>query len=322
VASELASDAAGEGGGGEGGEDHLHQLRVGLRRLRSALRFFDGWTTPVDPDWPQALTQLFRQLGVARDRDALAASLLPALREAGAPLFELPPAPPGPTPRELLRLPESTQTLLTGLALQIGAPVAGDAPAPLTARRTVADASSSVIDDGRALPKAAARRLALWHRRIVRAAKRYDDLSDDARHRLRRRVKRLRYASEFTASLYRPKAVARYLARLAPLQESLGRYNDLCVGLETYRAAVGDDSRAWFAIGWLVARRDVLLRQSEKALVRFAASEPFWEPAKGRAKRRAKHRTKDRAKHGPKLRDKHRDKHRPKAGRGAKKRSG
>lgn len=71
-----------------------------------------------------------------------------------------------------------------------------------------------------------------------------------------------------------------------------------------------------------VARRDVLLRQSEKALVRFAASEPFWEPAKGRAKRRAKHRTKDRAKHGPKLRDKHRDKHRPKAGRGAKKRSG
>jgi CHAD domain-containing protein len=121
-------------------------------------------------------------------------------------------------------------------------------------------------------------------------AKRYGELSDDERHSLRKRVKRLRYATEFTASLYRPKAVARYLARLAPLQDSLGRYNDLCVGLDTYRAAVGGDSRAWFAIGWLVARRDVLLRQSEKALLRFAESEPFWEHAKGRAKRRSKDR--------------------------------
>ena len=286
-----ASQVASEEPGAAGSEDYVHQLRVGLRRLRSALRFFDGWSTPVDPAWGEALTRLFRQLGAARDRDALAASLLPALREAGAPLFELPPAPPGPTPTELLRTPASTQALLTGLALQIGAPVAdapGDTPAPLVARRTLADATSEVIDTGPALSKAAARRLARWHRRVVRAAKRYGELSDAERHSLRKRVKRLRYATEFTASLYRTKAVARYLARLAPLQDSLGRYNDLCVGLETYRAAVGDDSRAWFAIGWLVARRDVLLRQSEKALVRFAASEPFWDHAGGRGKHRAK----------------------------------
>ncbi len=292
ITSSASSASSADYEGSKGSEDHVHQLRVGLRRLRSALRFFDGWATPVDPAWQDALTQLFRQLGVARDRDALAASLLPALRRAGAPLFELPPAPPGPTPKALLRMPESTQTLLTGLALQIGAPVADtsdDASMLLVARRTLADASSEVIDTGPALAKAAARRLALWHRRIVRAAKRYGDLSDDERHSLRKRVKRLRYATEFTASLYRPKAVARYLARLSPLQESLGRYNDLGVGLETYRAAVGDDPRAWFAIGWLVARREVLLRQSEKALVRFAASEPFWEHAKSRPKHRAKH---------------------------------
>ena len=61
------------------------------------------------------------------------------------------------------------------------------------------------------------------------------------------------------------------------MQDSLGRYNDLCVALETYRAAVGDDPRAWFAIGWLTARRDVLLAESEAVLKQFARQRPFWK---------------------------------------------
>ncbi len=120
-------------------------------------------------------------------------------------------------------------------------------------------------------------RLQRWHRRVVRAAKLYEDLDDVARHTLRKRVKRLRYAAEFAASLFKAKAVARYLARLAPVQESLGRYNDLCVGLATYRCAVGDDPRAWFAIGWLTARREVLLAESVAALKDFARCEVFWK---------------------------------------------
>lgn len=272
-----ASDAAGE----EGDADHVHQLRVGLRRLRTALRFFDGCKPPLERGCAEALTRLFRQLGVARDRDALAASLLPALRKAGAPLLELPPAAPGPTAAELVRAPEATLALLTVLAFQI------DAQAPSSAI-TRAAASPQTIDDAAPLEQVVAGRLDRWHRRIVRTARRYETLDDTARHRLRRRVKRLRYACEFSASLFRAKPVARYLARLAPLQESLGRYNDLYVGLETYRAAVGDDPRAWFAIGWLVARRDELLAESSKAIRRFAGSKPFWDDGKARpeAKRR------------------------------------
>ena len=120
-------------------------------------------------------------------------------------------------------------------------------------------------------------RLACWHRRVVRAGRRWAKLDDPSRHALRRRAKRLRYAAEFAASLHDGEAVARYLARLAPVQDSLGRYNDLCVGLATYRAAVGDDPRAWFAIGWLTARRDVLLAESAAVLKDFARSKPFWK---------------------------------------------
>ena len=148
------------------------------------------------------------------------------------------------------------------------------------------DPEPPAADPGPSLAEAAAQRLARWHRRIVRAARRYDELTDAERHLLRKRVKRVRYATEFTAALYRRKAVARYLSLLAPLQDTLGRYNDLCVGLETYRAVVGDDARAWFAVGWLVARRDELQARSKKALARFAAGKPFWGDATRRARKR------------------------------------
>ncbi len=270
---------ASEIAGGPCSDEHVHQLRVGLRRLRTALRFFAGWTVPVDPAWAEHLTALFRQLGVARDRDALAASLLPALREAGAPLFELPPAPEGPTPTELLRAAGATLLLLDLLAYQVSgaaAPAvpAGTNPAPEASPVPEPWAAASLADT-------VADRLQRWHRRVVRAAAHYGELDDMARHRLRKRVKRLRYAAEFAASLYKGKAVARYLAQLAPVQDSLGRYNDLCVGLATYRSAVGDDPRAWFAIGWLTARRDVLLAESVATLKRFRRAEPFWRVHRG-----------------------------------------
>ena len=261
---------------------HVHQLRVGLRRLRSALRFFDGWTTPLDAQAVESLTSLFRQLGAARDRDALAASLMPELQAAGAPRFALPAAPPGPTPGELVRAPAATLALLSVLAFQLdGAPP-----------QSPAAAGEGVPDDANApqptLAEAVSRRLERWHRRIVRSAQHYDTLSDDERHRLRKRVKRQRYAAEFVAALFPAGAVARYLAQLAPLQEVLGHYNDVCVGLEMYRTAVGEDARAWFAIGWLTARRDVLLADSAKALARFSQSEPFWDKRVRRPKPKAR----------------------------------
>jgi triphosphatase len=242
---------------GSFGDEHVHQLRVGLRRLRTALRFFEGWTRAIPETWSERLATLFRGLGLVRDRDALAASLLPSLQAAGAPMVELPPAPEGPTPTELMRSKEANALWLELLAWQA---------VPTEPREDAAQELGASI----------AARLARWHRRVARAGKRWDELDDAARHQLRRRAKRLRYAAEFAASLYKSAAVARYLARLAPLQDSLGRYNDLCVALATYRAAVGDDARAWFAIGWLTSRRELLLAESGKALKDFARSKPFW----------------------------------------------
>lgn len=78
---------------GEYDSEHVHQTRVAIRRLRSALRVFGDWSKDVNPDWQEQLTQLFRQLGSTRDRDALSKGLLPRLEQAGAPFILLPDMP-------------------------------------------------------------------------------------------------------------------------------------------------------------------------------------------------------------------------------------
>lgn len=236
--------------------EHVHQLRVGLRRLRSAFRLFEGFA-PEGLD--ERAAALFRRLGAARDRDVLEASVLPALRAAGAPLAELPPAAPSAeSPEAVLRERASAALWLDLLALS-RAPTAGAA-------------ESNAVP----LRESYAARLAREHRRVRRDARRFDELDDAARHALRKRAKRLRYAVEFGASLYRAKAVDRYLAALRPVQDALGLLNDLQVARTVFEPLCEHDGRAWFALGWLAARREAVLAECRGALRAFRGTKPFW----------------------------------------------
>jgi inorganic triphosphatase YgiF len=242
--------------GGQGGPEHLHQVRVALRRLRTALKVFGGWSAAAAPGWEAALAELFDALGAARDRDALAASLLPALRAAGAPLADLGDADtPAADPGAALRALAANRLLLALLAFAAGPPLAEDA--------SVAARAQPLL-----------KRL---HRQVMRDGERFLDLDDEARHRARRRVKRLRYAADFVAALWPARDVKRYLARLAPAQDALGRFNDLCVAEQAFRARAAQDPRAWFAVGWITARRAECIGEAARALRRLSRAKPFWQ---------------------------------------------
>lgn len=70
-----------------GHPDHVHQLRVGVRRLRSAWRLFDGIAVLPPASTQNALKDFFGNFGSNRDRDVLNATVLPKLVAAGMPML-------------------------------------------------------------------------------------------------------------------------------------------------------------------------------------------------------------------------------------------
>ena len=271
--------------------EHTHQLRVGLRRLRTALRFFDGsrLADAIDAATREQLAAdaatLFRQLGEARDRAAVAEPLaielaraLAAVGQSGEPP-RLPDSGDEVDPTALVR-----QAVAQRLMLNLIARVQGSEPetAPAAAGRATAvpadpAVSAAVVPDALlSLRQRLAKRLDRWHRQVRVDAQASDTLDDEGRHRLRKRIKRLRYAAEFSASLFDERAVRGYLKALRALQERLGVFNDVAVGIARYSAAAPADARALFALGWLASQRERALIACKPDLKRFVGSARFW----------------------------------------------
>ncbi|HEX2010604.1 MAG TPA: CHAD domain-containing protein, partial [Roseateles sp.] len=110
-------------------------------------------------------------------------------------------------------------------------------------------------------------------KRLRAEAEGFPAASDTERHRLRKRLKRLRYGLELAGDLLPHKKSRQALARLKPLQDALGQYNDLCRA-EAYFRQMRHSPGAWFAQGWAAARRAELLREATGAVAQWRDSKP------------------------------------------------
>ncbi len=272
-----------QGGLTPAGTEHVHQLRVGMRRLRSAWRLFDAWAPLPDSILQQAVKQHFADFGRARDSGVLGADLVPALLKAGMPaMAEMPPL-DALDASELAKSPEFQVCLLSLLAWSVGVRPETPSPAVLPAEASHASESETVpvLSNKTArsdkLLAALTPRLQKWHRRLAKQGKQFAGLDADARHSLRKLGKRLRYALSFTESLYASGYVRPYRKRLSKLQDVLGEINDLLVAREHYAALTTSYPQAWFALGWIAARLDELDVCAAAEFAELSAIKPFWK---------------------------------------------
>jgi inorganic triphosphatase YgiF len=235
----------------------VHQLRVALRRLRTLLRELGSWSPVLQPGWDEALAQTARALGRQRDQQALAISVQPLLEAAGAPRLQWQP-PEATDAGAVVRERAFQRTLLELLALAHGS-----------------DASFAALEPT-AVRKQLAARLGRLQRRLARDAQHFERLALDEQHRVRKRLKRLRYLAEFTAALWPAPALQRYLRRARQAQQALGAHNDGAVAAQAFRADAAQHPEAWFAAGWLQAHQAQTAREARKALKKLAATAGFW----------------------------------------------
>ena len=237
--------------------EHVHQLRVGLRRLRSAARGMRPFADALPRGWEATLAPVFDALGAARDQHVLATTLTPALRRAGAPLAEL-----GGASKEEAR--------------DVRARVRGAAFKRLIAQlRDVASAAGGDGEPGAGLAHLVKqlRKLSLD---VTRGAKDFDELSFDERHDVRKRLKRLRYLAGFAAPAFDRSDVEAWMAAASATQDALGEHVDRVLAARRFEALAAHDARAWFAVGWLRAKGERSAKDARKSLRRLHHARPFW----------------------------------------------
>ncbi|AHV91230.1 CYTH and CHAD domain-containing protein [Bordetella holmesii] len=266
-----------------GGPEHVHQLRVGMRRLRSAWSLFEGAIAPAPAALQSGLREYFAALGTSRDQDVLADTIIPALTQAGMPDIPVEPVARG----------ADAQALCSGIAFQgwlldlyewsmnVRA-VPGEQGVPEPVITEGMPIEPAIIPLDAAPPKPTLQpfltwRLRKWHKQVVSQGRQFADLELEARHELRKRGKRLRYALTFAESLLPGARLRAYRKQLARVQDLLGEINDLAVAAEHYRAQTLHHPQAWFALGWIAARLEVLATEAQPTFVKLADGKAFWK---------------------------------------------
>jgi inorganic triphosphatase YgiF len=251
--------------------EYLHQMRVGIRRFRSALKLFGTWLV-LPPAMQEELDWLGTILGSARDHDVFHHSTLPAIIDdtrAGdslRPLAERAAAAAAEQRAELRRALHSARYGQFMLSLWGWVDCGGW-------RSGMDTGLLASLDKG--LPKFARKAVARGHAKIERRGRHLDRHDARSLHRLRIACKQNRYTVEFFRALARRKRAGKYIDELASLQDVLGARNDLAVAqrivheLEEGHPALA--RAAGFAAGYLGWRAAAGLGDIRKGWRRFSA---------------------------------------------------
>lgn len=260
----------------------IHQMRVGLRRLRSLITSFRKVAADARlPAIKAELKWITGELDAARNLDVLLRGdyrAAVAQKEDADGLKGLGLRLRGARRMAYVRAvgaaeSERFRRLLVDLLIWIEA-----------GAWTAADAHAGVRR--RPIRRFAADELARRRRKIVRRGAALRELDPAARHQLRIEAKKLRYAADVFMGLFdRPKRARAFLAALKELQDSLGELNDIVVGERLAHEAAASPGRAEtdsaFVAGRITgvqhARIGPLTDRAEDALATFGEAKAFWK---------------------------------------------
>lgn len=242
----------------------VHQARVALRRVRSAIRLLDCGGEDFPPRLSEGLRWLGRALGAARDSDVLHEQTLPAV------FAEAPP-----------ELRGEVQALLQAVGERRVAARAAALAAIATPRLArlaleVHGWTLTPAPPGRTLARRAPRVLDRAHARLFTAAQFFAALTPPRRHQVRILAKRLRYALDVLSVALPAAATERYIAALAELQDVLGELNDAAVASESLAALRVAPPLLEHLQRWSGQRELELVLQAERKLLALLETERPW----------------------------------------------
>jgi triphosphatase len=257
--------------------EFVHQMRVALRRMRSAVSIFSDLIPREKSEAIRTeLHWLTGALDAARNWDVFVLDTLP-------PILAAFPEHPGlvslKTESEELREQQNqrareavTSARYQRLLLHLGAWLCSQ---PWRDNSAEAEVEETVFPF-------ASRVLQKRHKRLKKQGKRLATVSPQERHQVRIAAKKLRYAAEFFSSLYSHKRVRRYLEALAGVQEVLGALNDaatarlLLTDLARTTEEAPQQQAKSLVLGWVGGKSHAQLNDLEHTWSSFIEQKTFW----------------------------------------------
>ncbi|HEX6978154.1 MAG TPA: CHAD domain-containing protein [Alphaproteobacteria bacterium] len=257
----------------------VHQLRIAIRRFRSALSVFGAMLpTGERRRIGQKLRWIARQCARARELDVLLEEILYPMRKH---------LPDDAAMAEFIAVVEDAcraarKVVVTTLNSReyTGALLMVEAWVESRDWQTVSD---GIADQPvRGFARSVLKRL---HRKLRKAGSDLEDLDETGLHALRIRAKKLRYAGEFFRGVFRDKVARNYLAAVTGIQDCLGTLNDGAVARKLVADLEHEGSpeparfarAAGAALGWNACQTAADLKRLPAAWDVFLAARPLWK---------------------------------------------
>ncbi|HXL67197.1 MAG TPA: CYTH and CHAD domain-containing protein [Xanthobacteraceae bacterium] len=276
-----------------GDAEALHQLRVAIRRLRTAISLFRDVVAGEETQAIAAELRWLREVtGPARDLDVFIDEVIAPIRDQHRQDKSINALYQHLRRRRLKSYAEAREALMSMRCRELVLRIATWAEVGQWRANTDALARAR---QRRPIEAHAAEQLRKLRRRIRKEGRALSGLDDAARHKLRVEVKKLRYATEFFASLFATKRARKrrraFTGALREFQEALGALNDVAVR-KSLSAEIAnrvgpryfdqESGRARIFVAGLVAGHQEaqvadLLGDAKKTYARFRAAKSFWK---------------------------------------------
>ncbi len=258
-----------------------HQLRVGLRRLRSVFSAYkSALSSPEMARLNGEARWLGKQVGALRDLDVVAGDIVgkEAARHPDEPALA---ALADALARQAAERRQEVRRLLVGQRSQS---FLIDLAQFIETRGWLVPADfEQTARLATPVVKLAVRSLNKRWKKVSKAARGLEMLDAEHRHALRKELKKLRYGVEFFGPLFPERRLDAFLKRLKKLQTVFGDLNDaatmrhLFAGPDAYGAA---DPAAQRAVGWVIgageARAEVSWSHAQDLWRDLDDQRPFW----------------------------------------------
>lgn len=233
--------------------EFIHQARVALRRLRSAIKLFG----PVLPPefviaYGKTWQTLATALGDARNWDVFLEETLPPIATAF------------PDDKTIGRLRKAAEQRIQNARKSIAGLLAVREYPRLLLEFT---AAIYTLGDTQPIPlgEFARQQIDIRVRKAKKLALRHQTLNPEERHKMRIAFKKLRYTLEFFAPLLPQRRLKPYLAALGQLQDELGLINDHVTAEALIRVVLKSPSSTP-AQGWIAGRHALLVGELPNTL--------------------------------------------------------